>query len=192
MKKLIAIALFSILGLGLTQGKASAWWEHLCCHHKCCLTLTCRQYNAFSPFCCDGACGFMPLSQGPSCGNGCTYSGDGACLGELPATATPAPGKASVAVPPSYGPMPYGPNGVPADAGQNFANAVPPQNYPQQGYAVQGYPPQGYPVQGYPQGYPQQGYQGYPANGYGAGYPTGVPAYNPNFAGYGAWNGGRR
>jgi len=185
MRKLIAIALFSILGMGLTQGKASAWWEHLCCKHKCCLTLTCRQYNAFSPFCCDGACGFMPLAQGPSCGNGgCTYSGDGGCMGELPAPAG-APAPAAKAPQHTFAPMPNGPT----DTAQNFPQAAPMQAYPNQGYPVQGYP-QGYPVQGY-QGQGYQG-QGYPAYGYGAGYPTGVPSYNPNFAGYGAYNGPRR
>ncbi len=186
MKKLIAIGLFSIVGLGLTQGTASAWWEKLSCCHKCCLTLTCRQYNAFSPFCCDGACGFMPISQGcGNGGNGCCYAGDGACLGELPATNGPA-GKTVTNIPPSYAPLPSGPNGLTADATQT-APGVPPQTYPTQGYPAQNY--QGYPVQNY-QGYPPQNYQAYPIPGY-QGYPTGIPAYNPNVGGYGPYNGRR-
>jgi hypothetical protein len=180
MRKLIAIGLFSIVGLGFTQGKASAWWEKLSCCHKCCLTLQCRQYNAFSPFCCDGACGFMPIAQGPGCGygNGSCYAGDGACLGELPATNAPA-GKTVTNIPPSYAPLPSGPSGLTADATQ----------------AMPGIPPQGYPVQNYPQNYPPQNYrapnyQAYPIPGYGQGYPTGIPTYNPNIGNY--YNGGQR
>ena len=186
MRKLIAIGLFSIMGLGFTQGKASAWWEKLCCCHKCCLTLTCRQYNAFSPFCCDGACGFMPIAQGPGCGtNGCCYAGDGGCLGELPATNAPA-GKTVTSIPPSYAPLPSGPNGLTADGTQTVPN-MPPQAYP-----AQNYPQQGYPVPNYPnQGYPVQNYQAYPIPGYGQGYPTGIPTYNPNLGGYNPYNGRR-
>lgn len=51
MKKLLAATFLSLLA----AGPAAAWpWD--CCCKKCMLTVHCRQYNAFSPFCCDMGC----------------------------------------------------------------------------------------------------------------------------------------
>jgi len=152
MKKLIAIALFSIIGIGISQGQASAWWEHLCCKHKCCLTICCRQYNAFSPFCCDGACGYMPFNpacgQG-GCGVGCSYPAGSCCPGELPA-ATEA-GKTAVNNVPGFGapqqvaPAPLPSAGAPANPAQGFgaygAGSAYPSGVPAYNSGFTGYMP---------------------------------------------------
>jgi hypothetical protein len=87
MRKFFALALLGLAGLGLATGRASAWWFH-CCHH-CTITIKCKQYNAFSPYCCDGACGYVPPQPYPTCpqGGSCYFPGGNGCLGELPSSA---------------------------------------------------------------------------------------------------------
>jgi hypothetical protein len=91
MKKLFVIAVLGTAALAMTSAKASAGWLHCwSCKHHCVMSLTCTQYNAFSPFCCDQANGCVPLQafanacNGSNCGPSCV---GGACLGELPAPA---------------------------------------------------------------------------------------------------------
>ena len=89
MKKLLAIAILATGTLGLAADSASAGWLHnhlKCCKRKCGVKIKCTQYNAFSPYCCDTACGRIPV-QGANCGRGCgTCSVDGGsfALGQLP------------------------------------------------------------------------------------------------------------
>src|SRR5688572_2186076 len=55
MKKLLSIAILSVSAVMLSTQEASAWWPFNCCA-PCYMKVQCRQYNAFSPFCCDTAC----------------------------------------------------------------------------------------------------------------------------------------
>jgi hypothetical protein len=128
MKKLVVIAVLGMAALALTSSNASAGWLKCWpCKHHCVMSLTCTQYNAFSPYCCDQANGCVPLQafanacNGSNCGASCV---GGACLGELPATnghamLNAAPNGA-IAMPgatmPMYGainPMPNAPGIVP-------------------------------------------------------------------------------
>jgi hypothetical protein len=145
MRKPFVLALLGLAGLGLATDRAAAWcW---CCHH-CCVKIHCKQYNAFSPFCCDGACGYVPLQQFPTCppAGSCYFPGGNGCLGELPAsaqiigdypahasTAPAAPTAAGpVTVPPvSTPPMMTGPVGQPWQAwGPGMMNPAPAPAYP--------------------------------------------------------------
>jgi hypothetical protein len=87
MKKLLATALLGTFALAISPGQASAGWlSCLCCKKGCTVTLTARQYNAFSPYCFDNLNGCIPIA-GYGCGpqGGCAVNG-GTCLGELPTT----------------------------------------------------------------------------------------------------------
>jgi hypothetical protein len=145
MKKLFAVAILGIAALALTTESASAGWLcHHCCKSKSCLTLTAKQYNAFSPYCLDSFNGCFPL-QGMGCngncymgcvGGSCTQAGV-ACLGELPSpgavtnlpqggtvmaaptmvqngNAAPAAPKAAVQPWPTWAPGMASPSGVPS------------------------------------------------------------------------------
>src|SRR6516165_11282557 len=103
MKRLFAAAILSVVTVGGTTGSASAWCiDHLFHHcHHCCTKICCKQYNAFSPPCCEGV---MPMwgNGGPydPAGYGASFGGDcdGAGVKQLPS-----PG--SLQTPPT-GPMP--------------------------------------------------------------------------------------
>ncbi len=115
MKKLFGIAILTTAALILTSAEASAWWFplHSC---KCCKSLCCTQYNAFSPFCCDGmpmnGGGYGPMYGGPA--SAWNFTGDGGCMGQLPAGDAMA-GSANV----------YSP-GAPPMAGMPIYNGPPP------------------------------------------------------------------
>ena len=87
MKKLLALATLSLAVLGLSNSMASAWWFNPCCH-KCCATICCKPYNAFSPCCpvtvrSHGCCPVLNCCGNGGCGNSC-YSGGcdaGGCCG---------------------------------------------------------------------------------------------------------------
>ena len=76
-----ALGLVGVAGLLLSvTADANAWLFSHCCGHCCNMQITCRQYNAFTPFCsgtvhCDGCCpnfGCAPMNFG--CG-GCGMPG---------------------------------------------------------------------------------------------------------------------
>lgn len=74
MKKLIAVAVTSLAVFGLGTPRASAWFGCGCCH-KCCATICCKQYNAFSPCCpvsikSNGCCPILTPWYGPGYGGG--------------------------------------------------------------------------------------------------------------------------
>jgi hypothetical protein len=112
MKKMLLAVLLSLAGVGLSNGKASAW---LLCHHCCkhCATICVRPYNAFTPsafgtICADGCCPMQfgqcpppPPWMMPPCG-GCGVDGScGTCTTVAPhGTAVAAPG-APVTLPPA-------------------------------------------------------------------------------------------
>jgi hypothetical protein len=93
MKRFLSAAVVSLAVYGFAANQSSAGWLHHCeCTQQYTVTVTCRQYNAFSPFCCDqgsvkthhclhGHCGHGGCcAQAYSPENGCD-----SCLGELPA-----------------------------------------------------------------------------------------------------------
>ncbi len=90
MKKILAVAALAAAALGFSAGRANAhWFSCLSCCNKCSVTIHCKQYNAFSPFCCDNMSGCMPCNGGACAagpvGPACV---GGACMGgELPAFA---------------------------------------------------------------------------------------------------------
>lgn len=103
MKKLSAVALLGLAVSGLSTQKASALWP-FSNHAPCCTTMSihCRQYNAFSPFCCDSACyagqggpvGCLPFAGGPAWGGWVGPAGqmahpEGGGSGSGPAPAPP-------------------------------------------------------------------------------------------------------
>lgn len=125
MKKFAAIALFGIVSVAFSASSASAsWLDGFCCTKKCKITLNCRQYNAFSPFCCEPAHGCCPM-QGcmPFAGcNGGACPAD-ACQGApviMGETVTPpAAAPAVQSAPPaaawrSWAPGMMNPSGVPS------------------------------------------------------------------------------
>jgi hypothetical protein len=87
MKKLFTLTLLGLAGLALTAGSASAGWTFHCgC--KCYVNLRCKQYNAFSPYCCEFMPAYCPAPcyvPNPAFFNG--HAGDGcyggACVGEV-------------------------------------------------------------------------------------------------------------
>jgi hypothetical protein len=182
MRKLIAISFVSFVTLGVNVPSASAWWlwDGLC-GHGCCAPICCRQYNAFSPFCCEGAYYPMP-GYGQDGSAACSFSGDQGYLGELPAAG--AMGDAvpnGQAVPPANNqptnnqPAPGSSAPAPRDNPQTLRPAMPPQAFPTWGTGMMnpGNVPGTYP------GFPSYG----PVNG------NGLPSYNPGFTGYGPTNG---
>src|SRR5262245_5102812 len=69
MKKLVFVALLSLVGVGLSANQASAW---LFCHHCCrsCASICVKPYNAFSPsifgsVCADGCFPLTCNNHGP-------------------------------------------------------------------------------------------------------------------------------
>jgi hypothetical protein len=113
MKKLSAIAILSVAALVLSQAQASAWWNHFCCNHCCNMKICCKQYNAFSPFCCDMAQGCVPLGG---------YAGYGACGAGCAASAYPegSVGQLPNAAELSGQPMMMGQAGMPGMPGGMF------------------------------------------------------------------------
>jgi hypothetical protein len=106
MKKICAIACWSLAGLGLLTGQASAWFGCGCCC-KAKATISGHQYNAFSPFCYD--CVNYTNSCGPFLGPQPAYYPpaccDGGNLGQLP-PAESTPGAKAPAAPGFQAPMP--------------------------------------------------------------------------------------
>ena len=164
MKKLLAVALVSVSVLCLATGQASAWpLRHCwCCNkcNKCCVS--CSQYNAFSPVCCDTPChgpyGYGNPGYPPVCAN----YGDGGCGNQLPAgnaaAYAPAPTYAGPLTAPGYNPA--------------YANAAPVQTYGNQGVA--------------------QGYNPMPSYPTSVARPNGTTSYYPGTMGYApAYNMGR-
>lgn len=154
MKKLFAVALFSLGAIVLGTGTASAgWFSHFCCDHKCYLTIRCKQYNAFSPSA-FGCATFSPCCApcnhdhgGYPCGADCDNGicGNGAVIGQYGGVVT----------------LP------PANVGPAYPTAnVPPQWVPPTANGPTGYllPGQGRPFPAQPTGLGPnfQGFQGYP------------------------------
>ncbi len=180
MRKLIAIWAFGFATLGVGAQKASAWplLDHLFGRQRCCANSSCRQYNAFSPFCCDGAGGYGPLPGYPyGASQASSFPSGQAYLGELPA-----PGAIggqvlnAPAAPPVNGvPTLSSPQGTSSDSTRAGQPGVPARPWPAWGPGMMN-------PAGVPSYYP--GLTGYPpANG------TGVPSYYPGFTGYPPANG---
>ena len=124
MRKLIPIstAIFIVLGVGAE--KASAWWllDKVFCHHGCCGNVCVKQYNAFSPFCCEGSVPYNPYPGYFGGGSAAlSFAGGAGYPGELPAPGTFAGQNlnvsnvsTSIAGPPTVGPvaMPTQANGA--------------------------------------------------------------------------------
>jgi hypothetical protein len=179
MRKLIAVSVVSFVLLGADVGTASAWWPFDGLFgHGCCAQVCCRQYNAFSPYCCEGAAGCYPM-PGSGCDGspGYTCSGDQGYLGELPTLGTTGdPTPSGQAIPPATTqPAPSSSAPTPRENTQAVRPAIPPQTFPAWGGAMMnpGNVPGSY------SGYPVYG----PLNG------NGVPLYSPGFIGYGSGNG---
>lgn len=164
---MIAVSLLGWVALGSGASNASAWWpwDALFSHHDCDGHICCRQYNAFSPFCCEGAVGYYDGGS-PAC----LYQGDQAYLGELPA-----PGV--ITGPTRNTPATPG-NSAPPMVGNN-AQAIPPGIGPRPGpvWGPGMMNPTGIP--GYYPGFLNYG----PASGVGG------PSYYPGFIGSGPANG---
>lgn len=149
MKKLLALGLLSVAALGLATAPASAWWPcfPLCgskCCSKCCVPVCCRQYNAFSPPCCDTCC---PINFGggggccPSNQTCCVGGGDACCLGQLPAPgalAMPAMAAPAAAAPSFQAPLPS------AAGPSAYANPMPWNPYAGYNPYAMGLQPAGY------------------------------------------------
>lgn len=112
MKRLLTATVLSIAALTLAAGQAPAWFlTHHCCK-QCCVSVCCKQYNAFSPVCC-GNITCYGCSPSLNFGQGCCGAGDavagwdgGGYLGQLPAAApviTTTPGATTI---PFQAPMP--------------------------------------------------------------------------------------
>jgi hypothetical protein len=198
MKRLFAITFLSLATFGVPSQRASAWWPFHCSCHSCKMTIHCKQYNAFSPFCCDTAC-FAGCAGGP---NGCMpfnggYNGgyhgpigyhghEGADLGHEPHVIAPggeaATDPAKPAGTPPNAPNPTAKPATPAPMGPT--SMMRPYGMPYAPVQRTGYPQ---PYGGYPNPYAQQGMgYGYAPQhnmGYGQPYPAN---YGPQFgAGYG-------
>jgi hypothetical protein len=179
MRKLIAVSLVSFAILGADVRTASAWClldalgGHGCCAHICC-----RQYNAFSPFCCEGAAGYCPMpGYGYGGSPGCSFSGDQGYLGELPTLGTTAePAVNGQALPPANTqPAPNSSVPTPRENTQALRPAIPPQTFPAWGGGMTN------------PGNVSGPYLSYP--GYGPVNGNGVPSSYPGFTGYGPANG---
>lgn len=193
MNKIVTLSLVGFTALGLGIPRASAWWLFDCNH--CCAKICCRQYNAFSPFCCCApGGGYFPA--GYACGGSpaCGYPGAQGYVSELPGpettgapgtngTETPpanngsnpsssvaAPGQNTQPVPPGAVPHPLPPWGAGA------ANPTAPGAYP--GSSVYGMPSNnsGFPVYGPANGSPSY-YPSYPSFGPANGSPSSYPSY---------------
>src|SRR5438132_14364389 len=171
MKRMIPVSLVGLVLLGSGGPRASAWWpwDSLFSNHQCC-----KQYNAFSPFCCEGPGGCCPMPCSGAGGSpACLFPDGQGFLGELPApgviagpaVTAPATPPASVGSPRNSGPT------VP----RNNVQAIQPGMGPRPGPAWGGgmMNPPGVP--GYYPGFMNYG----PASGMGG------PSYYPGFTGYG-------
>ena len=174
MKKPLTMSVLGFVILGACVQKASAWGF---LDHRCCGNICCKQYNAFSPFCCATPNGTYPVpGHGYGGAPALSFPGAGGNLGELPdpnmmGGAAP---DASAAPPVYNGPFPNSANPVPGNGPQAFQQGVPPRPWPN-GPAMMNSP-------GYTPAYP--GFMAYgPANG-----PAAAPYY-PGFSGYGPVNG---
>ena len=152
MKKLFPVAVLGLVGLGLATETASAgWWGNWCCNRHS-PKLCCRQYNAFSPYCCE------PLPSGYLWNNDHEGVADGDCctdgsvvVGSRPAAPqatasnirpTPPPNAATVQLPsaPPRAAIPQrGPLNYPAPISQGpiypgFQGAMPGYNAPGYGW----------------------------------------------------------
>jgi hypothetical protein len=180
MRKLFAISLVSVSVLGLTAGQAAAWWFPLC--KPCCKTIHCKQYNAFSPFCCDDlqGCAVAPDAINAYVGAGHPQAnfiaGEAGYMGELPVTVNNGvPGGGTIVTAPSpAAPAPSLGNATPPPG---FARVLPPNAAPQN---VPGAPINA------------QAAPGWRPWGPGMVNPSGVPSYYPNYQGYGPYNTGNR
>jgi hypothetical protein len=173
MKKLLAITLVTVSVLGLASGRAFAWpIRHCWCCNKCC-NISCTQYNAFSPWCCNCPCPTPSWGPGPSG----YYPPLAASFGDN-GYANHLPSGTQGGTAPVY----VGPAGTPGyNSTPTYTNA--PASQPS---AVQGTPPGYNPMPSYPTGlihpsgtpsyYP--GAMGYPS-------PYGAPSYYPGAMGYG-------
>jgi hypothetical protein len=180
MRKVLAISLVSVSVLGLTAGQAAAWWFPL--FKPCCKTVHCKQYNAFSPFCCDDlqGCAVWPHAVNAYAGAGYPHAnfiaGEGGYLGELPAVGNSGvQGDGTIVTPPpTSAPAPSTGKGTPP-AGS--AHVLPPGTTPQTVPAV--------PIYG-------RTAPTWPAWGPGMVNPSGVPSFYPNSQGFGPNNAGIR
>lgn len=87
MNRILTVFLVGLVSLGSGTGNASAWWpwDALFSSHDCCMHVRWRQYNAFSPFCCEMADGYYPLAGCGSAGSpACSFADGQGYLGELP------------------------------------------------------------------------------------------------------------
>ncbi len=171
MKKLLFSATLALLACGLSATPSFAhafglFTCHRCCGRCCSMKICCRQYNAFTPFCCgniccNGCCPFGGGGPGPAPYGPLACGPDG-CLdgGALPPGALPAPPAA-----PATGPaLPTKP--LPTGTTSLYPPAAADGAVQSAGY----YPGYGY---GYNRPY---GYGYGPASGYG---PMVAPAFNP-------------
>jgi hypothetical protein len=126
MKKLLAVALVAVSMLSLAAGHAFALpMRHCWCCNRCC-HISCSQYNAFSPWCCNGP--FVASGPGPSgfyppvCAS---YGGNG-YGSQLPVVSNggPVQSYAATGVAPGYNSVPAYTNGMPAQT--YTAQSVPP------------------------------------------------------------------
>ena len=173
MSKLIAVALVSFVTVGVCVQKASAWLLD----HRCCANICCRQYNAFSPFVCEGpVCNAMPGHGYGGLPTGAFPGGHG-YPGELPPPGMlgePVP-NGSAAPPAINGPVPGSPGPTPADNPQAFRPGTSMQPWPVWGPGMMN-----------PSAVPGP-YPGF--TGYGIGNGNGVPFRYPGLTGYGPANG---
>jgi hypothetical protein len=94
-RKLLALGLISLCGVGLSASSADALFDCWLPRHRYVTQITCRPYNAFTPICwgnlvCDGCCpspcgvagGCLPVTMGmpPYCCNYCPMMGS-PCMG---------------------------------------------------------------------------------------------------------------
>jgi hypothetical protein len=179
-RRILALAVLSVLGWALSAGNASAFFLFPHCFHRNYSVIVCRPYNAFTPMCygsvvCDGCC------PSPFCGGGCCqppiYSGccDGGCLPNHSAYAAgPAmilPGPSNPVPAQTAPPLPGGPNFTPPPP-------TPIPAYNQTSLRWNSQAPYGVQPAGYYPGY----YPAYPMSYYPvANYPTGPSAPAPYY-----------
>jgi hypothetical protein len=86
-----SILVLGLVVFGLTTGQASAeWLSWLTSKHKCYVTLKCKQYNAFSPYCCDDVpADVIAAGQGHPWWRSAVFAAgvSGECLTDLPSSA---------------------------------------------------------------------------------------------------------
>src|SRR5262249_48883912 len=110
MRKLLFLASLSLATVTVTATEAPAWFLSCChCRNKCCTTICCKPYNAFSPVCCGNiTTDCCPINFGGYGMNSCFAGGygyggsfnSGCCDGgSLPAPSTPAPKTATQGIP---------------------------------------------------------------------------------------------